>query len=173
MNITQISQANSKDSVSLLGFTNDQLNAYNSLIEFINAPYTANDTKRALVGAAGTGKTYLIKALIKNCGLSYSTIGLAAPTHKACRVLGESIGLSNIKVNTLQSDLGLRVNFDVEKFDINNPPFDPKGKVKIGDYSLYIVDESSMINRGLCMFLEKTCKNHNCKIIYIGRHCRV
>ena len=168
MNITQISQANGKDSVSLLGFTNDQLNAYNSLIEFINAPYTANDAKRALVGAAGTGKTYLIKALIKNCGLSYSTIGLAAPTHKACRVLGESIGLTNIKVNTLQSDLGLRVNFDVEKFDINNPPFDPKGKVKIGDYSLYIVDESSMINRGLCMFLEKTCKNHNCKIIYIG-----
>ena len=168
MNITSVSLANGKDSVSLSGFTDDQAKAYNSLIEFINAPYNINDYKRALIGAAGTGKTYLVKALIKNCGLSYSTIGLAAPTHKACRVLGESIGISNVNINTLQSDLGLRLNFDVDKFDIDNPPFDPKGRIKIGDYSLYIVDESSMINRGLMMFLEKTCKSNNCKIIYIG-----
>lgn len=168
MNITTVSQANGKDAMSLSGFTKDQLQAYESLITFINSPYDINDYKRALVGAAGTGKTYLVKALIKNCGLSYSTIGLAAPTHKACRVLNDSIKLPNIKVNTLQSDLGLRLNFDVEKFDIDNPPFDPKGKIKIGNYQLYIVDESSMINRGLVMFLEKTCKTHNCKIIYIG-----
>lgn len=168
MNITNISQANCKDPVSTLNFTNDQLNAYNGLIEFINSPYEENDYKRALVGAAGTGKTYLVKALIKNCRYSYSTIGLSAPTHKACRVLYESIGITNIKPNTLQSDLGLRLNFDVDKFDYNNPPFDPKGRVKIGDYKLYIVDEASMINKQLCMFLEKTCKNNNCKIIYIG-----
>lgn len=168
MNITNISQANCKDPISTLNFTNDQLNAYNGLIEFINSPYEEKDYKRALVGAAGTGKTYLVKALIKNCRYSYSTIGLSAPTHKACRVLHESIGITNIKPNTLQSDLGLRLNFDVDKFDYNNPPFDPKGRIKIGDYKLYIVDEASMINKQLCMFLEKTCKNNNCKIIYIG-----
>ena len=177
MNITSISQANGKDPTSIAGFTDDQRKAYESLIKFINSPYDVNDYKRALIGAAGTGKTYLVKALIKNCGASYSTIGLAAPTHKACRVLSESISIPNIKINTLQSDLGLRLNFDVEKFDIDNPPFDPKGRIKIGDYKLYIVDESSMINRGLCMFLEKTCKTNHCKIIYIGKHsaqnCRV
>lgn len=168
MNITKISQANGKDAVSLSGFTDDQLKAYSSLIEFINKPYNSNDYKRALIGAAGTGKTYLVKSLIKNCNLSYSTIGLAAPTHKACRVLGESINIPNVKINTLQSDLGLRLNFDVEKFDIDNPPFDPKGKIKIKDCQLYIVDEASMINRGLMMFLEKVCKSHNCKLIVIG-----
>jgi exodeoxyribonuclease-5 len=168
MNITNISQANCKDPVSISGFTDDQRKAYTSLIEFINQPYDVSDYKRALIGAAGTGKTYLVKALIKNCGISYSTIGLAAPTHKACRVLGESVGIPNVKINTLQSDLGLRLNFDVDKFDIDNPPFDPKGRIKIGDYRLYIVDESSMINRGLVMFLEKTCKSNRCKIIYIG-----
>ena len=84
-------------------------------------------------------------------------------------MLNESIQIPNIKVNTLQSDLGLRLNFDVEKFDIDNPPFDPKGRIKISNYQLYIVDESSMINRGLIMFLEKTCKSNKCKIIYIGR----
>lgn len=168
MNVTNISQANGKDSVSTLGFTNDQRKAYDELIEFINASYNDNDFKRALTGPAGTGKTYLIKALIKNCHINYSQIGLAAPTHKACRVLNESIGVSNVKINTLQSDLGLRLNFDVEKFDITNPPFDPKGRIKIGEYKLYIVDESSMINRGLCSFLEKTCKSKKCKLIYIG-----
>ena len=169
----EISQANGKDPISILNFTDDQRKAYDNLIKFINNPYDSNDYKRALVGAAGTGKTYLVKALIKNCGLSYSTIGLAAPTHKACRVLSESVQISNIKVNTLQSDLGLRLNFDIEHFDISNPPFDPKGKIKIGNYQLYIVDEASMINRGLMMFLEKTCKSNNCKLIYIGKNCRV
>ena len=149
-------------------FTNDQKVAYKELIDFIDKPFDKTDYKRALVGAAGTGKTYLVKALILNSSISYSLIGLAAPTHKACRVLGESIKVNNIKASTIQSDLGLRLNFDIEKFDPNNPPFDPKGKIKIGNYKLYIVDEASMINRGLCAFLEKTCISNKCKIIYIG-----
>ena len=153
---------------STIGFTNDQQRAYDNLITWIKAPFSLNDAKRCLTGAAGTGKTFLVKALIKNCGMSYSTIGLSAPTHKACRILNESIGLSNIKVNTLQSDLGLKLNFDAEKFNIDNPPFDPKGRIKIGDYRLYIVDEASMINRGLCMFLEKKCKEQQTKLLYIG-----
>ena len=100
MNITSISQANGKDAVSITNFTNDQMTAYESLIDFINNPYNPNDYKRALIGAAGTGKTYLVKALIRNSNMAYSTIGLAAPTHKACRVLAESIGIGNVKVNT-------------------------------------------------------------------------
>lgn len=168
MNITNISQANGKNPASISDFTDDQLKAYTALLKFINDPYNENDYKRALVGPAGTGKTYLVRTLIKNCGLSYSTIGLSAPTHKACRVLSESINLSNVKVNTLQSDLGLRLNFDVEKFDIDNPPFDPRGKIKIKNYQLYIVDESSMINKGLMKFLEKICKTNRCKMIMIG-----
>lgn len=163
-----MSVANGKDAVSILGFTEDQLKAYNELLDFINKDYNESDYKRALIGPAGTGKTYLVKALIKNCNLTYSSIGLSAPTHKACRVLNESIKLPNIKTNSLQSDLGLKLNFDVEKFDINNPPFDPKGRIKIADFKVYIVDESSMINRDLQTFLEKICKTNKCKIIYIG-----
>lgn len=157
-----------KTHASTLGFTNDQRLAYDELIEFINDEFDKDNFKRALVGPAGTGKTYLIRALIKNCNRSYSSIGLAAPTHKACRVLDESVKIPNIKTNTLQSDLGLRINFDLEKFNIDNPPFDPKGRIKIGNYKIYIVDEASMINKGLCKFLEKTCVSNQCKIIYIG-----
>ena len=167
MNIIPISSANS-NRADTSKFTNDQANAYKNLIDFIDSPFDAKDYKRALTGAAGTGKTYLVKALILNSSMSYSLIGLAAPTHKACRVLGESIHISGVKVNTIQSDLGLRLNFDIEKFDPNNPPFDPRGRIKIGNYKLYIIDEASMINRGLCMFLEKTCVTNKCKIIFIG-----
>ena len=155
--------------VDISNFTKDQAKAYEGLLEFINSPYDEQNFRVALTGAAGTGKTYLVKALLLNSKKSFSVVGLAAPTHKAVRVLGNSIGLKGININTLQSDLGLRLNFDVEKFDINNPPFDPKGKIKIGNYQIYIVDEASMINRGLCMFLEKTCKSNKTKLIYIGR----
>lgn len=169
MNNTKLSiSASATNKVSTSNFTNDQLKAYNELMKFIDSPFDSKDYKRALIGAAGTGKTFLVRALLLNSTLSYSLIGLSAPTHKACRVLGESIHISGIKVNTIQSDLGLRLNFDIDKFDPNNPPFDPKGKIKIGNYKLYIVDEASMINSRLCMFLEKTCVSNKCKLVYIG-----
>jgi len=167
--IYNINPATNKGNLeSTLTFTRDQRIAYDELIEFINSPWNEDDYKRALIGPAGTGKTFLVRALIKNCKLSYSVIGLSAPTHKACRVLNEAIHIGGVKINTLQSDLGLRVNFNMENFDINHPPFDPRGKIKIDNYSIYIVDEASMINRGLAIFLEKTCKSNACKILYIG-----
>jgi exodeoxyribonuclease-5 len=168
VNFGNPSEYNRKNRASISSFTDDQKKAYVDLLEFINAEYNPLDYKRALVGPAGTGKTYLVKALIMNSNISYSLIGLSAPTHKAARVLNESIRLPNIKVNTLQSDLGLKLNFDVEKFDISSPPFDPRGRIKIGDFKLYIVDESSMINRSLLGLLEKVAKSNKVKLIYIG-----
>lgn len=155
---------------SILNFTKDQQKAYDELITFINAEYNDKDYKRALCGPAGTGKTYLVKALINNCNLSYSTINVAAPTHKAGRILNESINISNIQITTVASDLGFRPNYDSTKFDYNNPPFDTKGKIKILERrpKLYIVDEASMIDRGAFTYIEKFCKQIKCKIIYIG-----
>ncbi len=105
MNIDEkLSVANGKNPASIINLTNDQRKAYNELIKFIDSPYNENDYKRALIGAAGVGKTYLIKALLKNCNLSYSTIGLSAPSHKACRVLRDNIIGIPCSVNTVQSD---------------------------------------------------------------------
>lgn len=166
MNIIPVSQ--NKSNVSIANFTKDQLSAYEELLNFIQTEYTEGDYKRALSGPAGTGKTYLIRALIKNSGLSYSVIGLAAPTHKACRVLQESINIPGVKGTTLASDLGLRPNYSLENFDVDNPPFDSRGKIKVGNYKIYIVDESSMINKSLMILLERSCKANKVKIIYIG-----
>ena len=161
---------NNKDAASILGFTADQRKAYFELIEFINGDYNENDYKRALSGPAGSGKTYLVKALIKNCKYSYSMIKLSAPTHKACRVLKESINIAGVKAYTMASCLGFRPNYDSKNFDIKNPPFDSKGRVKIIDEkpALLIIDESSMIGRGELFYIEKFCKQVKSKILFIG-----
>ena len=170
MNINGYSTANGKDPMSILGFTNDQQKAYTELIKFINEEYNANDYKRALSGPAGSGKTYLVKALIKNCNFSYSVIKLSAPTHKACRVLKESINIPGVKAFTMASCLGFRPNYDAANFDIKNPPFDTKGKIKIIEEKprLLIMDESSMIGRGELFYIEKFCRQVQCKILFIG-----
>ena len=165
---THLSVANGKDPASISGLTKDQARAYKGLMEFINSPYNENDYKRAVIGAAGVGKTYLLKAIIKNCDYTYSQIGLSAPSHKACRVLRDNLIGLPCKVNTVQSDFGLRLNFNVEDFDINKPPFDPRGSIKVDKFSLYIIDEASMINKGLLRFIEKYTKEYKVKIIYVG-----
>lgn len=163
------SKVNLKDAVDISGLTTDQLKAYIGIMEWINTPFKVSDFKRAIIGSAGVGKTFLLKAILKNCKLAYSTIGISAPTHKAVRVIKTSLdGIKGVKINTLQSDFGLRLNLDVEKFDINNPPFDPKGNVKVSNYMLYIIDESSMINSGLLKFMEKIFIKEHCKVIYVG-----
>lgn len=147
------------------GFTKDQEKAVRGLIEFIQSNWNEKDMSRSFTGSAGTGKTYCIKYIMQNCRIPLSEIGLASPTHKACRILRETTGFD---ATTIHSDLGLRLNLDRYDFDPDNPPFDPKGRKKIENYRLYILDESSMVGHSLRTLLEKECKKHQCKIIYTG-----
>lgn len=159
---------NNKPSVNITNFTEDQKKAYLGIIDWLKAPYSPNDYKRALSGAAGTGKTFLIKSIINNSSIPYSRIGLAAPTHKATRILAKSIGNIDCRIKTIQSDLGLRLNLADENFDVDNPPFDPKGQIHVGEYSFYIVDEASMVNKSLVTLLERICVQNQVKLLYCG-----
>lgn len=150
------------------GLTPDQQVAYKGLIEFINKPYDKNDYKRALIGAGGVGKTYLLRAVIQNCSINYSEIGLSAPSHKACRVLRDNMKGISVNIHTMQSDFGLRPNYNIENFNINNVAFATSGRVKIEDYRLYIIDESSMINKNFLSYIETILKKECCKLIYVG-----
>lgn len=149
-------------------FTEDQKKAYVEILDWIKAPYSPNNYKRALSGAAGTGKTFLIKSIIHDCKISYSKIGLSAPTHKAARILVKSIEGLDVRVKTIQSDLGLRLNLAREDFDVDNPPFDPKGQIHVGEFNLYIVDEASMISKSLVTLLERVCVQNQVKLLYSG-----
>lgn len=149
-------------------YTKDQQIAIEGIVEYINKDYDPNEFAVALCGAAGTGKTFSIKAIVNNCKYSKSTIGISAPTHKAVRVLKENLKDLECPINTLASDLGLRLDYDIENFDINNLNFTNKASIKIVNYKVYIIDEASMINASLKKFIENICKKYNIKLIYSG-----
>lgn len=157
-----------KPITNVAAFTEDQKKAYVGILDWIKAPYSPNDYKRALSGAAGTGKTYLIKSIINDSCIPYSQIGLSAPTHKATRILAKSIGNKECRIKTIQSDLGLRLNLADENFDVDNPPFDPRGQIHVGEFRLYIVDEASMISKSLVTLLERICVQNQVKLLYCG-----
>lgn len=65
MNFEKFDDAKKDDSV-LNSFTRDQKIAYENLVAFIEKGYVEGDYRRVLIGAAGTGKTYMIREVIKD-----------------------------------------------------------------------------------------------------------
>lgn len=151
-------------------FTEAQNNAYIKLLDFIDSPYNQNDFKRALSGYGGTGKSFLLKYLITDCHIPKSRIKIAAPTHKACRILRESVeeSLDAENINTIHSDLGLQPNYDLENFKEDDLKFTMQGKLKIKECDLYIIDEASMVNSNLLNTIYKLAKQFKIKIILSG-----
>lgn len=157
------------DCIDISGLTDDQRKAYDELIKFIQSDFNPDDYVRALSGAAGTGKTYLIQAVIRNCGLASSVIGLSAPSHKAVRVLKESVGNVNDNVTTFQSAFGFRPDYNIDNFDYKKVKFSAKeGMTKVSNYRLFIVDEASMINKKFLEYMKVVMLNLRCKIILMG-----
>lgn len=161
MNTTQFD----KD-IKKYNFTNDQIEAVSGALDFIAAPYDNLRMCIGINGAGGTGKTYITNYIIRNCKYSLSVIKCCSPTHKACRVFSEAIG--GIKVETIQSTFGLRLNLKLSDFDPNNPQFDPMAKPKLEQVKLLIVDECSMIPAKLINYIIKVCKEQQIKIIFLG-----
>ena len=149
--------------------TKSQEFAAMELIDFIAAKFDVDDNIRALCGPGGTGKTFVTKYIIDNCKFSRSLIICAAPTHKACRVLSQSIGMDTY---TIQSLLGLRPNLALEDFNPANPQFDPMGRNKLADpeklVKLLIIDEASMLPAKMFSYITETCEQEQIKLICIG-----
>ena len=86
-------------------FTNDQQKAIDGIIDFIASPFNPAKYIVGLIGAGGTGKTFITKYIINNCKYSNSVIKCTSSTHKACRVFSQAIGIR--PVDTIQSTLGV------------------------------------------------------------------
>lgn len=148
-----------------MGLTDSQSKALDEILAWYG---TTPEPFYALVGYAGTGKSYLVAQLIEilsqaDCG---DKICLVAPTNKAVKVL-QSLG-TGCDCTTLHSLLGLRAthNYDTGKmtftqdFDLKNSP----DKMSIDDYSLVVIDESGMLNKELFELL----KGYRTKFLFLG-----
>lgn len=153
-------------------YTKDQEKAISGLIDFIDKPYSNITPYSVLCGAAGTGKTFSIKTIIDQCKLSKGQIAVSAPTHKAKRVIGNSIGMAS-SAKTIQSLLGLRPDYDVSTFNLNSIQFARKGRSTIQDYGLIIIDEASMINKHIKKLILDTAATSQTKILFTGDQCQL
>lgn len=140
-----------------MNLTSCQQNSLNVLKEW----FYSGKTTATLVGAAGTGKTFLSKYFLD---LVKPTCTVSAPTHKARFVIQRTTGR---KSETIQSILGLRPEFNIDHFDINNPSFTLAGKVKIQG-ELLLIDEASMLNKDLLKYLKQLSQDFDFKILFIG-----
>lgn len=160
----QNSTENKRDK-GVVQLTKGQDEALRGIVDFINKPYDEKRFVYGLTGAAGTGKTFIINAILRKCRMSKTHIKCTSPTHKACRVFSEAVGL---KVDTIQSTFGFRLNLNLENFDYNNPAFRPISAPKLDDIQLLICDEASMLNQNLVNYMIKKCSELSIKLLYIG-----
>lgn len=116
-----------------------------------------------LTGRAGTGKTYIINRFIEE--IVRCSFCISAPTHKALRQVEKA---TNRKGKTIQSLHGLRPNYNLDSFNLDNVLFDMIGIPKIQDYKLLIIDECGMVGNSLHELNLKRGADVNCKILYIG-----
>ena len=161
-----VGKKENKEESTTIKFTNSQKVAVDGIMNFIAEPFDVNKYIIGLVGAGGTGKTFIIDYIITYCKLSPSTIKCTSTTHKACRVFSEAI--SRRKVDTIQSTLGLRLDLKLEDFNPDCPQFNPSSKPKLDNIELLIIDEASMLPAKLTTYICKICKELHIKILIIG-----
>lgn len=148
------------------GLTKDQDIAAGGIISFIASEFNPSKYIVGLSGAGGTGKTYTMNYIINKCIYSSSVIKCAAPTHKACRVLSESIGGKSVE--TIQSVFGFRMDMRLEDFNPAKPQFNPMAKAKLDNIKLLVIDECTMIPAKIITFICNKCKELGIKIIFTG-----
>ena len=137
-----------------------QREAIDLLTEFLGS-----DKKEFLLqGKGGTGKTTIIKKILEEARKQKLGVLGVAPTHKAKKILGKSLG--TVKTVTLASALAIKLdestgNFVPDDFARSNKKFPLKGK------DLIIIDESYMISDKLLEEL-RSLADSKTKIIFMG-----
>lgn len=137
------------------------------LEDFINNPSKYGNSV-TLSGYAGTGKTSIISIFNKYL----NSIGIeplfSAPTHRANAVT--KMNNPESQVITLHSAFGLSpiVDLDSGNYDLKKLKTEQIRKPKIKPGQLLIIDEASMVSKGLYNFVEDFKKVNNIQVIYIG-----
>lgn len=147
-------------------WTQDQTNALAGMLEWSKKPIKEEtDLLYTLDGAAGTGKTTIVREFLNQTDIRKSKIAVTAPTHKAKKVIQVA---TDFRAETIQKLLGLRPDINIEAFDSNNPIFNPIGENEIGFYSVVIIDESSMLNKAAYELITELAFKYDVRILFLG-----
>ena len=129
--------------------TAEQQDSIDGILSWINSNDGLFST---FTGPAGSGKsttTRLIRQALLNAG---RTVGLAAPTHKACGVLAAACNVPKSHTATFASLLALR---EKKKRDQVEFVRDYNRKPRIDEAEVWICDEASMLEPVLLKMLEQ------------------
>jgi hypothetical protein len=147
-------------------FTDDQSIALDNMLKWsVLTPETENELLYTLDGAAGTGKTTIVREFLQRLNVKASSIAVTAPTHKAKKVIQQATDYTS---QTIQKLLGLRPDVNMDDFNINKPVFNPLGEDLIQYYKYVLIDESSMLNASAFALIKKYALKYKVKIIFLG-----
>lgn len=136
--------------------SDDQSAALTAVLAALRGPLP----EASLAGAAGTGKTTLMRAVIAAWG---GGVLLLAPTGKAARRLSEVTGYD---ASTVHSVLYALVEEQKDQRGRERLAF---GERKALDYPLIVVDEASMVNADLARDLRAACSGRTA-LLWVGDH---
>lgn len=149
--------------INTIVYTDDQQKALNGLITWLKQPIVASNIDsyiNVLDGQAGTGKTFILKTILKSSNLSFVA---TAPTHKATHLLSKSLPCETA---TIQKLIGLRLSFDI--YNVNEKNFTQQADPAVKNYKVMLVDESSMITGYLETLIRQEAVNHKVKVLFVG-----
>jgi exodeoxyribonuclease-5 len=120
--------------------TSGQTGAWRELLMRLSQEQTAS-----LLGAAGTGKTFLLTRIAGRLEEEGLKVLAVAPTHQAVGQIEKLFSGDSISVNTIQSALGLQLKRDGR----GGYQLVADGEPGVDQYDLIIADETSMVGREL------------------------
>jgi ATP-dependent exoDNAse (exonuclease V) alpha subunit len=156
---------NLSESITLTG---EQQESHDLLLTFGTADNTAYNYA-SFTGYAGTGKTTTLTELIKSLDPTKLNIGVAAPTHKAVKVIKQN-KIDGVDYRTVHSWLKLKetINFDTGEITYVEDTYQKDVQPPIADMDILIVDESSMLAQDLFVRLGHWRKRTGLRLIFTG-----
>ena len=114
-----------------------------------------------LIGAPGTGKTWLVAQIVKTLHASNRLVAVVAPTNKAANRIAETFQSQGVDAGatTIHSLLGAEIDDGMFRFR-----YDEKNKLPC---DFVIVDESSMVDSGLMASLLSALPD-DANILFVG-----
>jgi hypothetical protein len=166
------------------GANEGQLAAFNELKEiFIEFKKTRVPPKNiySILGAAGSGKSWLISKIVEFLSKLGLRTRLTTPTHKALGVLkgmvnNIELGSGAVDTGTIHNFLNLKVDFGISD-DTENDDHELNGKARLvlntfnmclDSTDVLFIDESSMVDDGLYNYTEAIIGDRAYIVIFVG-----